>query len=89
MWRLFTPDRIEPLEPRVAPAVIIAPGGHSAQFIDVDGDRVVITVSKGTLSAALALKGKTAEEIATALGHIVAEPTNPSPPATTETSTSV
>ncbi len=44
------PCSIEPLEPRIAPAVVIAATGHSATYTDVDGDKVTITVSSGTLS---------------------------------------
>jgi hypothetical protein len=40
---------IEPLEPRIAPAVIIGMGGKTATFTDVDGDLVTVKVSKGTL----------------------------------------
>ena len=42
---------IEPLESRIAPSVIIAAGGRSAHYTDVDGDIVTITVSKGKLSS--------------------------------------
>ena len=42
---------IEALESRIAPAVIIAPGGKVAHYTDLDGDRVTITISKGRLSA--------------------------------------
>lgn len=42
---------IEALESRIAPSVVIAPGGRVAHYTDLDGDRVTITVSKGRLSA--------------------------------------
>ncbi len=43
-----TSSSIEPLESRIAPAVVIS--GHSASYTDIDGDHVTITVSKGTLA---------------------------------------
>jgi len=43
---------IEALESRIAPAVIIAAGGKSASYTDLDGDRVTVTVSKGKLAKA-------------------------------------
>ena len=39
-------SRIEPLESRIAPAVIIM-GTHTAKYDDVDGDHVTVTVSAG------------------------------------------
>lgn len=42
---------IEALESRIAPAVVISPGGKVAHYTDLDGDRVTITVSKGRLTA--------------------------------------
>lgn len=43
---------VEVLESRIAPSVVIAPGGRVAHYTDLDGDRVTVTVSKGRLSAA-------------------------------------
>src|SRR5262245_49165325 len=42
---------IEPLESRIAPALLIGPGGKSATYTDVDGDLVTVKVSKGALDA--------------------------------------
>jgi len=42
---------LEVLESRIAPAVVIAPGGRVAHFTDVDGDRVTVSISKGRLNA--------------------------------------
>jgi hypothetical protein len=44
---------VEPLESRIAPAVLVAAGGHSATYTDVDGDKVTVAVSTGTLTAGL------------------------------------
>ncbi len=44
---------IEQLEARIAPAVLVATGGHSATYTDVDGDIVKIVVSSGTLTEGL------------------------------------
>ena len=40
---------IELLESRIAPATVL-PGGHAVSYTDVDGDVVMVTVSKGTLT---------------------------------------
>src|SRR5262245_24775900 len=41
----------EPLEPRIAPAVLIdANNAQVAKFTDVDGDAVVIKITKGVFS---------------------------------------
>lgn len=42
---------IEPLETRIAPAIVFAANGLSATFDDVDGDQVTVKVTKGTLDA--------------------------------------
>ncbi len=46
---------IEQLESRIAPAglITISPGGHSATWDDVDGDKITLTVTKGELTEAL------------------------------------
>lgn len=38
---------VEPLEPRIAPAMIV---GGAIVFTDIDGDQVTVKVSKGSLS---------------------------------------
>jgi hypothetical protein len=53
MARRRFPLRFEPLESRLAPAALVAAGGHSATYTDVDGDKVTIAVSTGTLAAGL------------------------------------
>ncbi len=49
---MYTGSAIELLESRIAPAVVIANGGRSATYTDVDGDHVTITVSTGGLTLA-------------------------------------
>ncbi len=45
---------IEPLEARIAPAMVtLIANGASATYTDVDGDRVTVKVSTGTLAAGL------------------------------------
>ena len=44
---------LESLEPRTLLTVLIATGGKSASFTDIDGDHVTVTVSKGTLTTGL------------------------------------
>lgn len=66
-WRIFdfapAPQRagmtthlssslVEPLEARIAPAVLIGPGGQTATYTDADGDAVTIKISSGTFTAA-------------------------------------
>lgn len=43
---------IEPLETRIAPAVLIGASGRTATFTDVDGDLATVSVSAGTLTTA-------------------------------------
>jgi hypothetical protein len=43
----------EGLEARLAPAIVVAADGHSAAYADVDGDKVTVKVSLGTLTAGL------------------------------------
>ncbi len=43
-----TASRIEPLESRIAPATL-SPNGRSVSYFDLDGDRVTVSVSKGSL----------------------------------------
>src|SRR4051812_42869857 len=40
---------IEPLEPRIAPALVVAADGRSGTYDDSDGDHVTLTVTKGDL----------------------------------------
>jgi hypothetical protein len=42
---------IEPLEQRIAPAVLTFVSPQTASFIDADGSRAYVTVTKGTLNA--------------------------------------
>ena len=42
---LRNPHCIEPLEARIAPAVVIPGAGHTAKYTDVDGDLVTITAT--------------------------------------------
>ncbi len=43
--------RLESFEARLAPAVLIAGNGLSATFFDVDGDKITVAVTAGTLAA--------------------------------------
>jgi hypothetical protein len=45
--------RIEPLEARIAPALVIATNGRTATYDDIDGDQVTLKVSKGDLNMAV------------------------------------
>ena len=42
---LRNPHSIEPLEARIAPAVVIPGTGHTAKYTDVDGDLVTVTAT--------------------------------------------
>ena len=43
--RSVSESLIEPLESRIAPAVLVAASGHSATYTDVDGDHVTVRVT--------------------------------------------